>query len=150
MNRIKSIFVMLVMALASVSCTEETPVIEYLDVTPNNLSGKWQLVEWNGTPLAENTYFYIEFVRKDRKYTIWQNFDSMGSLPHKVTGIYNIGTDVELGAILSGMYDYDEGFWAHDYEVNDLTGSAMVWVATDEPAFVQKFIRVESLPEDLK
>ena len=74
----------------------------------------------------------------------------MSDYPHVVTGEFNIEMDVELGAIIRGIYDYDEGFWAHEYEVNNLTESSMEWVATDDPSFVQKFKRIPSIPENLK
>ena len=136
MNRIKSMIVVFAAALFAVSCDKETPVVEYLDVTPNNISGQWQLVKWNGSDLSEGSYFYMDLVRKETKFTIYQNFDSMSDYPHVVTGEFNIEMDVELGAIIRGIYDYDEGFWAHEYEVNNLTESSMEWVATDDPSFV--------------
>ena len=132
------------------SCTKEKPVVEYLDVTPNSISGSWELVLLNDSELQEGTYLYLDFVRKDRTFAIYQNFDSMSDYPHVVTGEFNIEMDVELGAIIRGIYDYDEGFWAHEYEVNNLTESSMEWVATDDPSFVQKFKRIPSIPENLK
>ena len=71
-------------------------------------------------------------------------------MPHVVTGNFNIETDVEKGAIIRGIYDYDEGYWSHEYEVNELTEDTMTWVATDDPNFVQKFVRVEAIPEHIK
>ena len=148
MNRLKSILVVLAAAVLAVSCQkDETPKEVYLDVTPNNLSGMWKLVEWDGEPLTGGTYFYIEFVRKDRKFTIWQNFDSISSNAHVATGNYNIEIDVELGAILVGKYDYDAGLWSYNYEINDLTADSMTWVTTStDDKFTQKFIRVNSIP----
>ena len=66
-----------------------------------------------------------------------------------MTGIFNIETDLEKGAIIRGIYDYDEGNWSHQYEVNDLTKDSMIWVATDDPSFVQKFVRTQ-IPDNLK
>ena len=149
MNRIKSMFVMLAVATFAVACGKEEPVVEYLDVTPNNLAGEWKLVEWKGGPLDEGTYFYIDIVRKGRKFTSYQNFDSMADMPHVVTGTYNIEMDVEDGAIIRGMYDYDEGFWSHSYKVDDLTKDSMTWTAEDDPTFIQKFVRT-SIPSELK
>ena len=124
-------------------------MVEYLDVTPNNISGQWQLVEWCGKPLEEGIYFYVEFVRKDQTFTIYQNFDSMGDMPHVVTGRFNIDEDVEKGAVIWGDYDYDGGFWAHEYEVNNLTEDSMEWIAVDDPSFIQRFVRI-AIPDDLK
>ena len=145
MNKIKTFFVLLAMVVCSVACTEEQPVVKYLDVTPNNLAGTWELVEWNGASLVGDSYFRIEFVRKDCKFNIWQNFDSMGQMPHEVTGEFNV-IDDHQGSYLSGMYDNGEGYWAHDYYVLDLTSTSMTMVALDDETFVQKFIRVNPLP----
>lgn len=148
MKRIKKLMVsvLAVVALAS-SCTKEPVVeIEYLDVNANNISGKWELVEWNGSPLAEGTYVYLDIIRNDRTYTMYQNLDSFQNVPHVVTGAYFIETDPELGAIIRGSYDYDSGDWAHRYIVKDLTAVSMTWIAKDDPDFIQKFERIESIP----
>ena len=136
-------------AILTTSCGKNDtpePVEEQLEVNANNISGKWQLVEWNESALAEGTYVYIDFVRNDRTYTMYQNIDSFGNVPHKVTGSYYIETDPELGAIIRGYYDHDSGDWAHRYIVKDLTSDSMTWVAKDDPEFIQKFVRVESIP----
>lgn len=149
MNRIKSIIVMLAAVVLAASCDKEQPAQKYLDVNANNLAGEWELVEWKGVALDEGTYFYIDLIRKDKEFIIYQNFDSMGEMPHVVTGNFNLETDVELGAIIRGMYDYSEGYWSHKYEVNDLTENTMIWVAVDDPTFVQKFVRC-TIPSELK
>ena len=146
MNRIKILITAALTALM-VSCTEKpVETVEYLDVIAINLSGKWELVEWNGSPLTEGTYVYLNIVRNDRTYTMYQNLDSFTNVPHVVTGSYFIEYDPELGAILRGNYDHDSGDWAHRYIVKDLTADQMYWVAKDDPTFIQKFIRVESIP----
>ena len=150
MNRIKSMIVVFAAALLAVYCDKEAPVVEYLDVTPNNISGQWQLVKWNGSDLSEGSYFYMDLVRKETKFTIYQNFDSMADMPHVVTGEFSIETDAELGAVISGMYDYDEGFWAHKYIVRNLTKDSMEWIASDDPSFVQEFVRVSEIPTSIK
>ena len=150
MKVFKSMSVMFAALILAVACgKEETPVIEYLDVTPNNIAGEWKLVEWNGSPINSDTYFYIEFIRKDREFVIYQNFDSIGDLPHKVEGNYNVELDIELGAILIGNYKYDGGMWSHDYDVNNLTKNSMEWIAVDDATFTQKFERCE-IPAELK
>ena len=149
MKLFRTIIMVLSAAVVLASCTEETPVVEYLDVTPNNISGEWELVQWNGNALDDGTYFYIEFIRKDRKYVIYQNFKSIGEFPQVLTGTFNIETDVELGAIIRGMYDFDGGYWAHDYEVNNLTSGQMEWVAVDDIEFTQKFVK-SKIPAELK
>ena len=77
---------------------------------------------------------------------MYQNLDSFTNVPHVVTGSYFIEYDPELGAIHRGNYDLDAGDWAHRYIVKDLTADQMYWVAKDDPTFIQKFIRVESIP----
>ena len=148
MNRIK-LMIFALAAVVYVSCGKKDPVVEYLDVTPNNIAGEWKLVEWDGTSLNDSTYMYLELVRKEKKFTIYQNFDSMGDMPHVVTGTFNIETHAELGAVIRGLYDYDEGVWAHDYEVNELTDESMIWVAVDDADFVQKWIRC-TVPDKFK
>jgi hypothetical protein len=149
MNKIKSIFAVLAVALVSVACGKEEPVVTYLEVTPNNISGEWKLVKWSGEALDADTYFYIDLVRKDRKYTIYQNFDSMGDMPHKITGEFNIELSDFGDPIIRGSYDYSEGFWSHRYMVTKLTETSMVWTAVDDESFVQKFERC-TIPAELK
>lgn len=133
--------------MSLISCTEKPEVtVEYLDVNANNISGRWELVEWNGVPLTEGTYVYLDIVRNDRTYTMYQNLDSFTNVPHKVTGSYYIEYDPELGAILRGNYDHDSGDWAHRYIVKDLTATEMYWIAKDDRTFIQKYVRVDSIP----
>ena len=151
MNILKKTFFPLLaaMALVSVSCEKnEMPEPEepQLEVNANNISGKWELVEWNEAELAEGTYVYIDLVRNDRTYTMYQNLDSFADVPHVVTGSYYIETDVELGAVIRGNYDHDSGDWAHRYVVKSLTATTMIWVAKDNENFIQKFSRVDSIP----
>ena len=144
---IKRIIIALFAAAALISCVEKTePVVEQLEVNANNISGSWKLVEWNGAAMFETTYMYVNFVRNDRTFTIYQNLDSFADVPHIATGTYYIDTDMELGAIIRGMYDYDSGDWAQRYIVKSLTASEMIWVAKDDENYVQKFERVESIP----
>ena len=152
MNRIKrflSVSFAALAAMTAISCeTEEQRVPEpvQLEVNANNISGKWQLVEWNGAALAEGTYVYLDIVRNDKTYTMYQNLDSFTGVPHVVTGSYFIETDPELGAIIRGNYDHDSGDWAHRYIVKSLTVTQMVWVAKDDETFIQIFDRVDVIP----
>ena len=151
MNILKKTFFPLLASLAfvSVSCEKnEIPEPEepQLEVNANNISGKWELVEWNESALAEGTYVYLDIVRNGRTYTMYQNLDSFSNVPHVVTGSYFIETDVELGAVIRGNYDHDSGDWAHRYVVSSLTETKMVWMAKDDSTFVQKFERVEMIP----
>ena len=149
MNRIKSIFAVLALAVLSMACGKDEPVITYLEVTPNNVSGEWKLVQWNGEALDAGTYFYIDLVRKEKKFTIYQNFDSMGDMPHEITGEFNIELSDIGEPVIRGTYDYSEGFWSHKYLVTELTETSMTWTAVDDISFVQKFVRT-AVPADLK
>ncbi len=152
MNRIKRFLSVSFAALAAmtvISCeTDEDRVPEevQLEVNANNISGKWQLVEWNGAGLTDGTYVYLDIVRNDKTYTMYQNLDSFTDVPHVVTGSYYIETDPELGAIIRGNYDHDSGDWAHRYLVKSLTDVRMVWVAKDDETFIQIFDRVDAIP----
>ena len=151
MNIIRKTFLPLLAALAlvSVSCEKNDlaePEEPQLEVNANNISGKWELVQWNESALAEGTYVYLDIVRNDRTYVMYHNLDSFSNVPHKVTGSYYIETDVELGAVIRGNYDHDSGDWAHRYIVKSLTSTKMVWIAKDDAEFVQTFERVDSIP----
>ena len=145
---IKRIITIILSAVAMISCVEkETPIAEpQLDVNAHNISGSWKLVEWNGSALNESTYMYVNFVRNDKTFTIYQNLDSFNNVPHVATGTFYIETDMELGAIIRGMYDYDSGDWSHRYIVKSLTASEMIWIAKDDDTYIQKFAKVDSIP----
>ena len=137
------------MALLALSCDNNDisqPEEPQLEVNANNISGKWQLVEWNESALDENTYVYLDIVRNDRTYTMYQNLDSFTDVPHVVTGSYYIDVDPEKGAVIRGNYDHDSGDWAHRYIVRSLTQSTMGWIARDDETFIQKFSRIDTIP----
>ena len=146
MNTITKIAVILLSAFAFCSCVEKEEPIVYLDVNAHTISGSWQLVEWSGVSLNETTYMYVDFVRNDRTYTMYQNIDSFKDVPHKITGSYYLEVDPAIGAVIRGNYDHDSGDWAHRYIITDLTRSHMVWIAKDDPTFVQIWHRVDAIP----
>ena len=141
---------LMVLAVTLCGCSSEDEVVEpQLDVTPHNISGTWQLESWhNGVQLAEGAYLYMELIRKDRAFKSYDTVES--ALPRYRTGVYNIETDPELGAIIRGMYDFDGGDWNHRYIVTSLTASKMIWVAKDNPAEVQVFVKKEIPAEVLE
>ena len=149
MNKITKILVLAFMAVASMACNkiddQQGNGPEPLEVNTNNISGKWKLVEWNGAPMAEGTYVYMD-IERGKTYTMYQNLDSFSNIPHVITGSYNLATDPELGAIIRGSYDHDNGDWAHRYIIKDLYENEMLWVAKDDPSFTQKFRRVSTIP----
>lgn len=141
---------LMMLAVTLCGCSSEDEVVEpQLDVTPHNISGTWQLESWhNGVQLAEGAYLYMELIRKDRLFKSYDTIES--ALPRYRTGVYNIETDPELGAIIRGIYDYDGGDWNHRYIVTSLTASKMIWVAKDNPAEVQVFVKTEIPAEVLE
>ena len=149
MNKIIKILALAFMAVASMACNKiddpQDNGPEPLEVNTNNISGKWELVEWNGAPMAEGTYVYMD-IERGKTYTMYQNLDSFSDIPHVITGSYNLATDPELGAIIRGSYDHDNGDWAHRYIIRDLYDNEMLWVAKDDPSFTQKFRRVSTIP----
>ena len=143
---IKKILTVILTIAALASCSEKEEPIAYLDVNAHNISGSWKLVEWNGSALKDSTYMYVNFVRNDKTFTIYQNLDSFKNVPHVATGSFYIDTDVELGAIIRGMYDHDSGDWAHRYIVTELTATGMKWIAKDNSGYIQVFERVNVIP----
>lgn len=147
MNRqwFKMVFATLVLA-TFVACSEDSePQVEVMDVTRSNIAGTWMLESWNGAPLADGSYVYITFERADRTFTMWQNIDSFG--PRKLTGLFWIDIDEELGAIIRGNYDHGVGEWTHRYVVSDLTATSMIWRAKDNMDDVSIYVRCE-LPDE--
>ena len=149
MNKITKILALAFMTVASMACNKiddpQDKAPEPLEVNTNNISGKWELVEWNGASMAEGTYVYMD-IERGKTYTMYQNLDSFSNIPHVITGSYNLATDPELGAIIRGSYDHDNGDWAHRYIIKDLYENEMFLVAKDDPAFTQKFARIASIP----
>ncbi len=133
-----------VAALVLSSCEKEGGVSnEYLDVTPNNISGVWRVESFdNGVELNENTYRYIEFKRKDKSFV---SYDNLGSMEvQKRSGRFDITTDG--AAVIRGQYNFGQGDWEHSYYVRDLTKERMVWVAIDDESLVTVYVRAE-LPD---
>ena len=148
MKRLAYLFSTLALIFAVSSCEKVIGGDEelLLEVNANNISGKWQLMQWNESSLNDDTYVYIDIVRNDRTYTMYQNIDSFKDVPHKITGSYYLEVDPAVGAVIRGNYDHDSGDWAHRYIITDLTRTKMVWTAKDDPTFVQIWNRVDSIP----
>ena len=125
-------FAALLSALALLGACDDDMYVTPLEVTNNNIAGTWQLAEWNGAPLAEGSFVYIEFIRKDAKYVMYQNLDSFGT--RKLTGRFVIDNDAELGAV---------------YIVTDFTETSMVWTAKDDRSDVQVFVRCDGIPDEV-
>ena len=148
MKKILVLLSIIAIAFSAASCEKEqnNAQPQQLEVNAHNISGQWELVQWNGSALVEGTYVYLDIVRNDKTYTMYQNMDSFTNVPHVITGSYALSTDVELGAIIRGIYDHDCGEWSHRYVIKSLTSNTMEWVAVDDASFTQTYIRVESIP----
>lgn len=130
------------------ACSEKnedyTPVS--LEVTPHNISGYWVLTEFNGTKIPEGAYCYIEYIRKDRKFIMYQKFDSM--YPRRITGLYSIEKDKKKGYVLSGTYDYGMGEW-NRYLVTALHEDHMILKTESNENEVCRYERCNEIPADI-
>lgn len=114
-------------------------------VTYYTIDGVWQLAEWNDAPLAEGTVLYIELDRKEHRFEMWDNLNSM--YPTMRSGSFVLSVDDMQRDIISGWYDYGIGDWTSDYIVElNADGDKMVWnaVAGNEKMV---FVEVDELPE---
>lgn len=145
MSRFIKLVVALIAVVMGVSCANDDNFSNgYLDVTPNNISGIWRMESYdNGITMEEGSYYYIDFVRKDKTFVSYDNLDSKGV--RKRSGRYDITTNG--AAVIRGKYDFEQGDWEHRYYVRDLTANRMVWVAVDDESIVTVYVRAE-LPEE--
>lgn len=147
MKHLLKIAFALVLLSVPFACTkEEAQVSPFLEVTTNNISGTWTLSEWNGKPLSEGLFFYIEIVRRDKLFTTYENITGSSTVTVTRTGRY----DLYDGDIITGIYDNSlNEYWMHKYVISELTGDRMVWTATDDPDEVMVYVRCDSVPEDI-
>ena len=140
------LLMLLIVSVISVSCSDDEIPVQTLDVNPVSIHGIWKLEELNGAALPEGMYIYIDFNRKGT-FKLYQNNDSME--PRCITGEFSIEKDINLGTILSGLYDYQNGNWNNEYIVTDLleTGS-MIWTVKNGVE-VSKYVRVDSIPSEI-
>ncbi len=141
---------LLLCGVFAMACDDDKqPVDPYLNVTANNLAGTWRVAAWHGEPLAEGSFVYLEFVRKDQLFKLYQNLDSFG--PVIRSGRFSITTDEKLGAsVLSGDYDHSlNATWAHRYVVRDLTKTSMTWIVTTDESDVTVYERCDAIPEEI-
>lgn len=150
MKNLLKISLLLLFAVGMAACDDDKSYEDPgLEVSLYNLSGTWKLDSWNnGEPLADGSYVYLELSYRDgNEFTIYQNLDSFG--PRRITGVYNLYTDDSLGSIIRGMYDYENGDWAHRYIVRDLFSDRMTWIATDDAQNVSVYTRCEGIPQEI-
>lgn len=135
------------LSLTVVSCSNDDEVsAPYLEVNYASLNGTWILTEWRGLPLENGQYVYITFDRKEHTFVMYENMGSMYS--HKSTGSFEIEVDDELGSILTGEYDYDNGSW-NTYIVKEMTATTMKWIVKDDAEDVSVYTRCSEIPEDI-
>lgn len=145
-NSIVKVMMLFMVALMTVSCSDDEAPVPELDVIPVNLHGTWKLQDLNGAELPEGVYVYIDFNRKGT-FKLYQNNDSM--YPRCITGSFFIEKDPKIGSVLSGKYDYEQGAWNNEYIVTDLleTGS-MKWTVKDGEE-VSTYVRVDEIPSEI-
>ena len=139
--------VLAVAAIAFMASCDKNALDEetYLEVTPFNIEGIWELTELNGVPMGEGVFAYMEFVRQDRKFTTYDNLDSF--LTSVKTGEYDVD---EVDGSIGGIYDYSSMTpWSHSYVISELTHDRMVWTAEDDESEVRVYVRVDALPDGI-
>lgn len=146
MRHFKLLF-LAVMSIIAISC--EKPVVDneqplpQPDVTYGTIAGAWQLTEWRGEALSEQTFLYIEFDDESRRFEMWDNIGSMYT-QHK-SGTFSIAQNDQKEFVLTGTYDNGVGDWANVYTVRMMAqGEKMVWYAEDENSI---FSRISEIPE---
>lgn len=117
-----------------------------VEVTPNNIAGVWKLQRWSGSD-QYTPEVYLELIRRDRKFNIYENYGSM--YPRLVTGTFSLESDYYKGAILKGKYNHSSGNWNNDYIVS-LYANAMILTVDGDATDVQIFVRVSEVPADIK
>ena len=137
-----------VATLLAAGCEKPAPLPneKSMAVTYATLDGSWQLTMWQGTPMAEDTYLSIEFDRREHRYTMWDNIDSMYATD--TTGTFAITEEEDGTYTLSGTYDYGVGDWSSEYQVILWNkGKNMKWKSRNGSHQVMDFVRVDEIPE---
>lgn len=133
---------------AAVSCSKDNSTAgeEYLPVTYFNMAGIWELVEWNGEPLADGTFAYIELTR-EKKFSTYTNLESTSLVTAVETGVYDIdASDSSIGGYYDNAY-YE--LWSTRYVVSEFTGETMKWTAKDNEAEVRVYSRTDAIPDGI-
>ena len=138
----------LFVALCFVACSNDDDFASgSLEVTPHNISGYWVLAKRNGMVIPEGVFCYIEYIRKDKKFVMYQKFDSM--YPRVITGRYDIEKDKYGKYILSGIYDYGMGEWNNKYYVTAFFEDYMVLTADSEDMDICTYVRCNEIPAEV-
>ena len=148
MRLLQRIVATLIVVATIAGCEKPAPLPteEKIAVTYAALDGCWRLSMWQGAPMAEDTYLYIEFDRREHRYPLWDNIDSMYATD--TTGTFAITEEEDGTYTLSGTYDYGVGDWSSDYRV-ELTnkGERMQWISRSGSFQTMDFVRIEAIPE---
>ncbi len=132
--------------LLTASCTKENAEpVQYLEVNASNLHGNWQLETYNGSALAEGSFFYINFNRSGQEFKSWNGMNSMPNTYDYSEGTFDFKYDPELGTQIRGI-DSAKEEWDDLYVIKDLTKNSMVWVGVNNPTNIQTYIRVSEIP----
>ena len=148
MRLLQRIVATLIVVATIAGCEKPAPLPteEKIAVTYAALDGCWQLSMWQGAPMAEDTYLYIEFDSREHRYTIWDNIDSMYATD--TTGTFAITEEEDGTYTLSGTYDYGVGDWSSDYHVTlSNEGERMQWISRSGSFQAMDFVRIEAIPE---
>lgn len=136
-----------VMSIIAIGC--EKPVVDNEqslpepEVTYEAMDGAWQLTEWRGVALSDQTFLYIAFDKETRRFEMWDNLGSMYT--QQRAGTYSISTNNKGEYILCGTYDNGVGDWNAEYVVSiDQEATEMVWRSEDETSI---FSRIAEIPE---
>ena len=142
----KALIMLSAAALALVSCTKDDAKVEqYLEVNASNLHGNWQLETYNGSALAEGSFFYISFNRSGQEFKSWNGMDSIPNSYDYSEGIFEFYTDAELGTTIRGI-DNALQEWNDRYVIKDLTKTHMTWIGVNDPTNIQTFKRITKIP----
>lgn len=136
-----------VMSIIAIGC--EKPAVDNEqslpepEVTYEAMDGAWQLTEWRGEALSDQTFLYIAFDKETRRFEMWDNLGSMYT--QQRAGTYSISTNTKGEYILCGTYDNGVGDWNAEYVVSiDQEATEMVWRSEDETSI---FYRIAEIPE---
>lgn len=147
MRRFLKIALMALLLAAGTACTkEENKTSQYLDVTSNNIAGTWTLSEWNGEPLADGLFMYIELIRRDRKFAFYENMTGTSNVTTKKTGYFDLFDE----DVITFLYDNSQTQYGKRYIISELTADRMVWTMEDNPDEVSVYIRCTAIPEEVK
>ena len=148
--RLLRVTLTLIALIAIVGCDKQSdsePQTKPMAITYSMLDGAWQLTAWNDRPLAEGTFCYVEFDRKEQRFAFYDNLATM--YVRLATGSFTIERDDYDRYILSGTYDYGLGDWNDEYEVVAYApGDSMLWRRADGNEELC-FERIERIPEEV-